>query len=89
MQDVFESLQVDPELNIPIYRQVVQGIANAIRMGRLEAEKKLPTVQEWADRLGIARGTMKRVYALGSAVCENYKTKSPRISTIGNYRDTI
>ncbi|MBR4308149.1 MAG: GntR family transcriptional regulator [Oscillospiraceae bacterium] len=59
---MFESLQVDGELNIPIYRQVAQGIANAIRMGRLEAEKKLPTVQEWADRLGIARGTMKRVY---------------------------
>ncbi len=59
---MFDSLQVDGKLHIPIYRQVVQGLANAIRMGCLESEQRLPTVQELSDRLGIARGTMKRVY---------------------------
>ncbi len=54
--------QINHQLNIPIYRQLVDSVENAIKTGRLQQEEKLPTVQELSDRLGIARGTIKRVY---------------------------
>lgn len=54
--------QINPQLNIPIYRQLVDSITNAIKKGILKQEQRLPTVQELSDQLGIARGTIKRVY---------------------------
>ncbi len=54
--------QINPQLNIPIYRQLVDSITNAIKKGTLQQEQRLPTVQELSERLGIARGTIKRVY---------------------------
>ncbi len=59
MKQIF---QINSELNIPIYRQLVDSIKNAIKNGRMQPEQKLPTVQELSDQLGIARGTIKRVY---------------------------
>ena len=59
LKDIF---QIKQELNIPIYRQLVDSIENAIKTGKLQPEEKLPTVQELSDRLGIARGTIKRGY---------------------------
>ena len=59
MKDIF---QIKQELNIPIYRQLVDSIENAIKTGKLQPEEKLPTVHELSDRLGIARGTIKRGY---------------------------
>lgn len=54
--------QINPQLNIPIYRQLVDSITNAIKKGTLQQEQRLPTVQELSEQLGIARGTIKRVY---------------------------
>lgn len=54
--------QINPKLNIPIYRQLVDSIRTAIKKGELLPEQKLPTVQELSEQLGIARGTIKRVY---------------------------
>lgn len=54
--------QIDPELDIPIYRQLVDSVRAAIKQGSLTSGQKLPTVQEMADNLKIARGTIKRVY---------------------------
>ena len=59
MKDIF---QIKQELNIPIYRQLVDSIENAIKKGRLKRSQRLPTVQELSGELGIARGTIKRVY---------------------------
>ena len=54
--------QINPQLNIPIYRQLVDSIENAIKTGKMAREERLPTVQELSEQLGIARGTIKRVY---------------------------
>lgn len=54
--------QVDPELDIPIYRQLVDKIRAAVKMGDLVPGQQLPTVQELADQLGVAKGTIKRAY---------------------------
>ena len=59
MKQVF---QFNPELNIPIYRQLVDSVENGIKKGILQQDQKLPTVQELSQELGIARGTIKRVY---------------------------
>ena len=52
----------NPDLDIPIYQQLVDSIRAAIKNGTLPAGQQLPTVQEVTERLGIARGTIKRAY---------------------------
>ena len=54
--------KINHELDVPIYQQLVDGIRTAIKAGTLTPGQKLPTVQEVTDALGIARGTIKRVY---------------------------
>ena len=53
---------VNPELDIPIYQQLVDQIRAAIRQNRLTSGQQLPTVQDVSCDLGIARGTIKRAY---------------------------
>lgn len=59
MQSIF---QINPELNIPIYRQLVDSIRAAVKKGALQDGQQLPTVQELSADLGIAIGTIKRAY---------------------------
>lgn len=54
--------QVDPKLDIPIYRQLVDKIRAAVKLGDLIPGQQLPTVQELADQLSVAKGTIKRAY---------------------------
>lgn len=54
--------QVNPELNIPIYRQLVDAIRAAVKKGQLLPGQQLPTVQDLSADLGIAVGTIKRAY---------------------------
>ena len=54
--------KVNPQLDVPIYQQLVDSIRAAIKNGDLPAGHQLPTVQEMTERLGIARGTIKRAY---------------------------
>ena len=54
--------QIDPNLEVPIYQQLVDKIRSAVRMGALVPGQQLPTVQEVAQSLSIARGTIKRAY---------------------------
>ena len=56
------SFQIDSNLDIPIYQQLVDTIRFAARKETLLPGQKLPTVQELSQRLGIARGTIKRAY---------------------------
>lgn len=55
-------ISLNPELKIPIYRQLVDAIRVAIKKEILVSGQKLPTVQEMTDALCIARGTVKRAY---------------------------
>lgn len=59
MNSVF---QVDPQLDIPIYQQLVDRVRAAVKQGSLASGQQLPTVQELAEVLGVARGTVKRAY---------------------------
>lgn len=54
--------KINTELDIPIYRQLVDTVRAAIKKGELTAGERLPTVQEMTCELGVARGTVKRAY---------------------------
>ena len=54
--------KINPQLDIPIYQQLVDSIRAAVKTGELAANQQLPTVQELSASLGIARGTIKRAY---------------------------
>ena len=53
---------INPALDVPIYQQLVDTIRVAIKKGTLVSGQQLPTVQQLTDKLGIARGTVKRAY---------------------------
>ncbi len=53
---------INQQLDIPIYQQLVDKIRAAVKAGTLATGAQLPTVQELSDRLGVARGTIKRAY---------------------------
>ncbi len=57
-----ELYKVNPELDIPLYQQLVDTIRNAVKKGELVPGEQLPTVQEMTAELNIARGTIKRAY---------------------------
>jgi len=59
MNNVF---QINPQLNVPIYRQLTDSIRSAVKRGTLTSGRQLPTVQDLSADLGIAVGTIKRAY---------------------------
>lgn len=59
MESIF---QINPELNIPIYRQLTDSIRSAVKKGLLTSGQQLPTVQDLSADLSIAVGTIKRAY---------------------------
>lgn len=54
--------QIDPNLDVPIYQQLVDKIRTGIKMGKLTPGQQLPTVQELTGELAVSRGTVKRAY---------------------------
>ncbi len=54
--------QINHQLDIPIYQQLVDRVRAAVKKGELMSGQKLPTVQELADHLRVAKGTIKRAY---------------------------
>lgn len=53
---------INPDSEIPVYRQLVDQINAQIRSGALKTGAQLPTVREMADQLHLSCGTVKRVY---------------------------
>ena len=55
-------LRINPNLDIPIYQQLVDQFRAAIKSGTLKPGQQLPTVQDLSADLSIAKGTIKRAY---------------------------
>lgn len=53
---------VNPQLDVPLYRQLMDAIRAEVKKGNLPPQTQLPTVQELSENMGVARGTVKRVY---------------------------
>lgn len=56
------NISINPNLDIPIYQQLMDTIRISIKKGTMQSGQKLPTVFEMTEKLGIARGTVKRAY---------------------------
>jgi len=53
---------VDKASSEPVYRQIVSQITRLIQAGELAGGDRLPPERELAERLGTARGTVKKAY---------------------------
>jgi GntR family transcriptional regulator len=53
---------VNPSDELPIYRQIMRQITEAIAMGRLKSGDKLPSHRELSETLVVAPLTVKKAY---------------------------
>jgi GntR family transcriptional regulator len=55
-------LLIHPADDLPIYRQIMRQITEAIAVGRLKAGEKLPSHRDLSEQLVIAPLTVKKAY---------------------------
>jgi GntR family transcriptional regulator len=55
-------IHINPSDEIPIYRQIVRQVADAIAGGRMQPGEQLPSHRELAAQLVIAPLTVKKAY---------------------------
>src|ERR1700741_906459 len=55
-------LSLDPRARRPVYRQIYERIKAAILAGSLPSGTRLPSWNDLAGTLGVARGTVKAAY---------------------------
>ena len=55
-------LLIHPADEVPIYRQIMRQITEAIAVGRLKAGEKLPSHRDLSEQLVIAPLTVKKAY---------------------------
>ncbi|MBP1594825.1 MAG: GntR family transcriptional regulator [Acidobacteria bacterium] len=55
-------LHINPGDELPIYRQIMRQIIDAVAGGRLQAGAQLPSHRELAEQLVIAPLTVKKAY---------------------------
>ncbi|HEU4700187.1 MAG TPA: Clp protease N-terminal domain-containing protein [Gemmatimonadales bacterium] len=55
-------LALQPSSGVPVYQQIVAQLREAVALGRLQADDRLPTVRQLAAHLGVAPGTTARAY---------------------------
>lgn len=56
------NFSIEKNSTVSIYQQLINQVTRKVQNGELPSGKKLPTVRELADQLGIARGTVKHAY---------------------------
>lgn len=54
--------KINAGLDVPLYQQLVDALKVSVKNGELPFGHQLPTVQEMTEKLGVARGTVKRAY---------------------------
>ena len=57
-------MTLNPNSEIPLYRQLFEQIAGQIRSGQLEKGERLPATRELAGQLGVNRTTVSAAYEL-------------------------
>ena len=56
------NFSIEKNSTVSIYQQLINQVTRKVQNGERPSGKKLPTVRELADQLGIARGTVKHAY---------------------------
>ena len=55
-------LKIDWDSDVPVYRQIADGVRDAAAEGRLEAGRRLPPTRDLARQLGVNRNTVVAAY---------------------------
>jgi 2-aminoadipate transaminase len=63
-QGMLPPFQVDPDSDLPIYRQLSDHIKESVRSGAIAAGERLPATRELAGLLGLNRTTVSAAYEL-------------------------
>ena len=58
------NIVIDPSLQVPIYKQIIQKIQHKIDVGDYSAGDYLPSMNELADELKISKETVKKAYSI-------------------------
>jgi DNA-binding transcriptional regulator YhcF (GntR family) len=61
-ETMIPEFHVDKVGDTPVYRQVAEKIIELIGSGELKNGERLPPEREMAERLAVARGTIKKAY---------------------------
>ena len=59
---VISGLKIDVEIDVPVYRQIAEGVLMAAAGGRLQYGKRLPPTRDLARQLGVNRNTVVAAY---------------------------
>lgn len=74
---VLLALDIDPEANAPIYRQLRAAIIDAIDSGALGSGEMLPSSRSLAESLGVSRSTVNLTYQ--ELVAEGFLVAEERV----------
>lgn len=74
-------VEVDPDSAVPVFEQLREQLERLIASGALPPGSKLPTIRHLAADLGLARGTVQRVY--------DELSRAGLISTSGRHGTTV
>ena len=61
---MFPKFDIDPQSDVPIYRQLHDLISESVATGALHRGERLPATRELAGLLGLNRTTVSAAYAL-------------------------
>ena len=72
------NLSLDRTAKMPLAEQIRTGVAAAIEGGVLEPGARLPSWQDLAVQLGVARGTVRTAYEKRAALSSAGEMQPPR-----------
>jgi 2-aminoadipate transaminase len=61
---MLDTLHIDRESTVPVYQQIYDQIAFAIKAGKIPYGTRLPSSRELAGTIGLARSSVDKVYKL-------------------------
>jgi GntR family transcriptional regulator / MocR family aminotransferase len=73
------ALQIQPDIDVPLHRQVYEQIRAAILSGRLRSRQRLPASRQLAQSLGLSRTTITQSY--DQLISEGYLHTKPGAGT--------
>jgi len=59
---VFPQITIKKNDDLPAYRQIIDQIKALVHSGEIQVGDKIPPERELAEKLGLARGTVKKAY---------------------------
>ncbi|MBR2176160.1 MAG: PLP-dependent aminotransferase family protein [Clostridia bacterium] len=59
----YDFIELDKDSRIPLYQQLYNCISEAIEMGKLPQETKLPSIRGLSEDLGVSRTTVEGAYS--------------------------